>query len=101
MKIRKRLKVMNKALHMELREHKSSFVVYVVLRMLVILMMILQIFNRNYGKRVPMHSYIDIANHAKPGTDQLEDRTSHCSGDNDTDLHICGGDTGRNPVVLY
>ena len=48
MKIRKRLKVMNKALHMELREHKSSFVVYVVLRMLVILMMILQIFNRNY-----------------------------------------------------
>ena len=48
MKIKKRLKVMNKALHMELREHKSSFVVYVVLRMLVILMMILQIFNRNY-----------------------------------------------------
>ena len=48
MKIKKRLKVMNKALHMELREHKSSFVVYVVLRMLVILMMILQIFNRTY-----------------------------------------------------
>lgn len=39
---------MKKALHMELREHKSSFIVYVVLRMLVILMMILQIFNRNY-----------------------------------------------------
>lgn len=39
---------MNKALHMELREHKSSFIVYVVLRLLVILMMILQIFNRNY-----------------------------------------------------
>lgn len=39
-----------------------------------------------------MHTYIDIADHAKPGTDQLEDRTSHCSGDNDTDgdLHICG-----------
>ena len=48
MKIKKRLKVMNKALHMELREHKSSFVVYVVLRMLDILMMILQIFNRTY-----------------------------------------------------
>lgn len=47
-KLRKRLKVMNRALHMELREHKSSFIVYVVLRMLVILMMILQIFNRNY-----------------------------------------------------
>lgn len=39
---------MKKALHMELREHKSSFIVYMVLRVLVILMMILQIFNRNY-----------------------------------------------------
>lgn len=35
-------------MHMELREHRSSFIVYVVLRALVILMMILQIFNRNY-----------------------------------------------------
>lgn len=35
-------------MHMELREHRSSFVVYVVLRMLVILMMVLQIFNKNY-----------------------------------------------------
>ena len=33
---------------MKLREHRSSFVVYVVLRMLVILMMVLQIFNKNY-----------------------------------------------------
>ena len=48
MKFKKRLRVMSRALHMELREHKSSFIVYVVLRVLVILMMILQIFNRNY-----------------------------------------------------
>lgn len=48
LKLKKRMKVMKKALHMELREHKSSFIVYVVLRLLVILMMILQIFNRNY-----------------------------------------------------
>ena len=48
LKLKKRVKVMKKALHMELREHKSSFIVYVVLRLLVILMMILQIFNRNY-----------------------------------------------------
>lgn len=48
MKLKKRFRVMKKALHMELREHKSSFIVYVVLRVLVILMMILQIFNRNY-----------------------------------------------------
>lgn len=48
MKLGKKIKVMKRALHMELREHKSSFIVYVVLRMLVILMMILQIFNGNY-----------------------------------------------------
>lgn len=48
MKFKKRLKVWKKAIHMELREHKSSFAVYVVLRMLVILMMVLQIFNKNY-----------------------------------------------------
>lgn len=29
MKLKKRLHVMGKALHMELREHKSSFLVYV------------------------------------------------------------------------
>lgn len=37
-----------KALNMEIREHKSSFAVYLVLRALVILVMVLQIFNRNY-----------------------------------------------------
>lgn len=36
------------ALNMELREHRSSFVVYLILRMLVILTLILQILNRNY-----------------------------------------------------
>lgn len=33
---------------MELQEHKSSFIVYVVLRALVVLMMVLQILNGNY-----------------------------------------------------
>lgn len=36
------------ALHMELREHKSSFIVYFTLRLLVIIMLILQLLNRNY-----------------------------------------------------
>lgn len=36
------------ALHMELREHKSSFMVYFILRILVIVMMVLQLLNRNY-----------------------------------------------------
>lgn len=36
------------ALSMELREHRSSFIVYFTLRFLVIVMMILQLLNRNY-----------------------------------------------------
>lgn len=46
--IKKRMRVMGKALRMELREHKSSFIVYMTLRALVILVMILQILNRNF-----------------------------------------------------
>lgn len=39
---------MKRAVKMEMREHRSSFIVYMILRALVILMMILQIFNKNY-----------------------------------------------------
>ncbi|MGL6200760.1 MAG: hypothetical protein ACRC3H_17660 [Lachnospiraceae bacterium] len=46
--MKKRFENMTKALQMELREHKSSFIVYFVLRLLVIALMIMQIFNRNY-----------------------------------------------------
>jgi len=45
---RERMNNMNKALHMELREHKSSFMVYVVLRVMVIIMAVLQFFNGNF-----------------------------------------------------
>lgn len=48
MSLRERWKIMQRAVHMELREHKSSFIVYMTLRVLVILCMILQCFNRNY-----------------------------------------------------
>ena len=40
--------VIGQALYMELREHRSSFTVYVVLRALVVLSMIRQIMNGNY-----------------------------------------------------
>lgn len=48
MKFREKMRIMGRALDMERREHKSSFIVYVVLRALVILMMVLQFFNQNY-----------------------------------------------------
>ena len=37
-----------KSINLELREHKSSFIVYILLRVIVIACMILQIFNGNY-----------------------------------------------------
>ena len=46
--MRQKIKDRMRALKMEIREHKSSFIVYVTLRALVNLVMILQIFNRNY-----------------------------------------------------
>lgn len=72
MKLRKRMRVMGRALHMELREHKSSFLVYVTLRLLVILMMILQIFIRNY-ENVFLCVNPGPAAHPQPDTDQPED----------------------------
>lgn len=46
--MRKRSKILKQAIYTEIREHKTSFTVYVILRALVILMMILQIFNHNF-----------------------------------------------------
>lgn len=43
-----KLRNLNEALYMELREHRSSFIVYFTLRLIVIVMMILQLINRNY-----------------------------------------------------
>lgn len=43
-----RIKNMGKALKMELREHKSSFMVYFILRILVVAVMILQFLNGNF-----------------------------------------------------
>lgn len=48
MKKTSRWSIWKKALQMELREHKSSFTVYVVMRALIILMMIRQFFHGNY-----------------------------------------------------
>lgn len=46
--MKNRLKMTWKAMQMERREHKSSFWVYLILRALVVMIMILQFFNRNY-----------------------------------------------------
>lgn len=46
--MKQKTKIKLRALKMEITEHKSSFVVYTVLRALVILIMVLQVFNKNY-----------------------------------------------------
>lgn len=47
-RFRRKIRVMHRAMHRELREHKSSFIVFSILRALVVVVMILQIFNQNY-----------------------------------------------------
>ena len=44
----KKLHIPKEDIKKEIRQNKASFVVYVMLRTLVILMMILQILNKNY-----------------------------------------------------
>lgn len=46
--MRQKMRIWWKALKMEIKEHKSSFAVYLTLRAFVIFVMILQILNRNY-----------------------------------------------------
>lgn len=43
-----RIKRLNQAIRLELREHKSSFVLYMVLRILVIIAVCIQLYERNY-----------------------------------------------------
>lgn len=44
----KKQRALWKSIRLELREHKSSFIVYILLRTIVIACMILQFFNKNY-----------------------------------------------------
>lgn len=43
-----RMKRLNKAMKMELREHRSSFLVYMILRILVVVVLCVQIYERNF-----------------------------------------------------
>lgn len=45
---KKKRSPLSEAMRLELREHRSSFLVYMILRALVVVMMILQLLNRNY-----------------------------------------------------
>lgn len=44
----RRCRILFRAIKMELREHRSSFIAYMALRLIVICVMILQILNKNY-----------------------------------------------------
>ena len=44
----KKFDKMKKAISLQLREHKSTFIVYIVLRALVLLSMVLQLYKHNY-----------------------------------------------------
>ena len=46
--MKKSFQIWMRALKMEIREHRSSFLVYFILRLLVLIVLILQILNKNY-----------------------------------------------------
>ena len=99
--MRQKIKDRMRALKMEIREHKSSFIVYVTLRALVILVMILQIFNRNYEG--VFYCILTLILLMIPSFIQMELKIEL-----PTTLEIfilififCGGDTGRNRFLLY
>ena len=66
-----RFRTILKALKMELREHRSSFLVYFVLRILVIVMLVLQILNRNYENAFFVYFDVDPFDHAKSCTGDI------------------------------
>lgn len=47
-KIRKRFRIMHQAMKKEVREHRSTFIVFSCLRAMVVVVMVLQALNRNY-----------------------------------------------------
>lgn len=59
------------ALSMELREHKSSAIVYFTLRALVIIMLVLQLLNRNYENVFFVYTYASFACDSEFGTDYI------------------------------
>lgn len=46
--MKKKIKDLKQAIALEIREHKSTFIVYTILRLFVILVAVLQFFNKNY-----------------------------------------------------
>lgn len=46
--VKKKIKDLKQAIALEIREHKSTFIVYTILRLFVILVAVLQFFNKNY-----------------------------------------------------
>ena len=91
-----RFKNMGKAMYMELREHRSSFIVYFVLRFLVIVMMVLQLLNRNYENvfLCVLTLVLLVAPSFVQVTFKVELPTH--PGDHHPGLYICGGDPRRD-----
>ena len=83
---------MGDALHMELREHRSSFIVYFILRILVIVMMILQLMNQNYENVFLCVLTLVLLVGTQFYSGDLPGGASHPSGDYHTDIYFCRGD---------
>lgn len=95
-----KFKIHWKAMKMEIKEHKSSFIVYMVLRALVILIMILQILNKNYQD--VFYCILTLLLLIVPSFLQVElGRTAHHPRDYYIAFYCGGRGVGRNRFILY
>ena len=93
-------KTFKRAMDKELREHKSSFIVFYILRALVIVSLVRQIILDNYEGAFFCILTIAAAVCAKLGAGPAADRAAAAAGNYDPLLHFRGRDLGRGQCFL-
>lgn len=85
-------KAFQEAMARELREHKSSFIVFSILRILVLVVLVRQIMLANYEGA--LHSHASAALRAQLDPGEAADRAAAAPGDHHFLLHLCGRNSG-------
>ena len=87
-------KAFQEAMARELREHKSSFIVFSILRILVLVVLVRQIMLANYEGAFFCVLTLAAALRAQLGPGEAADRAAAAPGDHHFLLHLRGGDSG-------
>ena len=99
--MRKYFQLLSTAMKMEVKEHRSSFIVYAILRILVVLSMIRQFFNGNYENVFLCLLTLLLLIVPELYSGEIQDRTADRTGDYYSAVYLCSRNTGRNTGVLY